>query len=305
MRCLVTGAAGFIGSHLAERLLVDGHTVRAVDRFSPYYDVELKRRNVSGVERAGNLELFDQDLVSCDIPPLLEGVDVVFHLAAQPGVRVSWGEEFEIYLRDNVLASQRLLEAALQTSPERIVVASSSSIYGDAASYPVSEDDASLPRSPYGVTKAAVEALCRLYHKQFSVPVTCLRYFTVFGPRQRPDMAFNRFIRAALDGDPIRVFGDGSQSRDFTYVSDAVDATVAAGSRAVPGIVYNIAGGSHSTISEVIDTLAGLLDREIAVEYGEPVPGDVRDTHASIERARTASRLRAEGLARSGPRPAG
>ena len=225
--------------------------------------------------------------MSCDIPPLLEGVDVVFHLAAQPGVRVSWGEEFEIYLRDNVLASQRLLEAGLQTSPERIVVASSSSIYGDAASYPVSEDDAALPRSPYGVTKAAVEALCRLYHTQFSVPVTCLRYFTVFGPRQRPDMAFNRFIRAALDGDPIRVFGDGSQSRDFTYVSDAVDATVAAGSRAVPGNVYNIAGGSHSTISEVIDTLGGLLDREIPVEHGAPVPGDVRDTHASIERART------------------
>ena len=185
-----------------------------------------------------------------------------------------------------MLASRRLLEAALEASPKRIVVASSSSIYGDAARYPVSEGDAAVPRSPYGVTKAAVEALCRLYHSQFSVPVTCLRYFTVFGPRQRPDMAFNRFIRAALGGDPIGIFGDGVQSRDFTYVSDAVDATVAAGSRSVPGNFYNIAGGSPSTINEVIDTLAGLLDREIAVGYGSPVPGDVRDTHAKIERAR-------------------
>ncbi len=257
MRCLVTGVAGFIGSHLAERLLADGHTVRAVDRLSPYYDVALKRRSVSRVEAAGDLEFLEQDLASCPIRPLLDGVDVVFHLAAQPGVRVSWGDEFEIYSRDNVLATQRLLEAARDASATRIVVASSSSIYGDATRYPVSEGDPAMPQSPYGVTKAAAEALCRLYNSQFSVPVVCLRYFTVFGPGQRPDMAFNRFIRAALDGDPITVLGDGAQSRDFTYVSDAVDATVAAGSRSVPGEVYNVAGGSHATINQVVDALAG------------------------------------------------
>src|SRR5215213_5528429 len=231
MTALVTGAAGFIGSHLADRLLADGVEVRAVDRLSDYYDVDLKRANLANLETHSSFSFLEGDLNQTELGPLLDGVEVVFHLAAQPGVRASWGREFEIYLSDNLLATQRLLEECRERELRRFVFASSSSIYGDAERFPTKETDPPAPVSPYGVTKLAAEHLSRQYFGGFGVPTVGLRYFTIFGPRQRPDMAFNRFIRAGLDGEAIDVYGDGLQERDFTYVGDAVEATVAAGDR--------------------------------------------------------------------------
>ena len=286
MSALVTGAAGFIGSNLTERLLGDGVEVRGVDRLSDYYDPELKRANLAALEAQSGFTFVEGDLTRIDLEALLEGIDVVFHLAAQPGVRASWGREFEIYLSDNLLATQRLLEASRQRELRRFVFASSSSIYGDAERFPTKETDAPAPVSPYGVTKLAGEHLCRQYFKGFGVPTVALRYFTIFGPRQRPDMAFNRFIRAGLDGEPIAVFGDGLQERDFTYVADAVAATVAAGDRGSPGAAYNVAGGNSATVAEVIETLGRLLGEELAVDHQPAVVGDARTTGADTASAR-------------------
>jgi UDP-glucuronate 4-epimerase len=283
---LVTGAAGFIGSHLSERLLDDGVEVHGVDRFSDYYDVALKRANLSLLESRPGFSFTEGDLNELDLAQLLDGVDVVFHLAAQPGVRASWGREFEIYLRDNLLATQRLLEESRSHELRRFVFASSSSIYGDAEHFPTKETDAPGPVSPYGVTKLAAEHLGRQYFKGFGVPTVALRYFTIFGPRQRPDMAFNRFINAGLDGEPIAVFGDGLQERDFTYVSDAVAATIAAGELGTPGGAYNIAGGNAATVAGVIEILGRLLGAELAVDHQQAVTGDARKTGADTSRAR-------------------
>ena len=286
MRALVTGAAGFIGSHLTERLLADGVEVRGIDRLSDYYDVDLKRANLALLEGHSGFTFTEEDLNRADLGALLEGVEVVFHLAAQPGVRASWGREFEIYLSDNLLATQRLLEASRQADLRRFVFASSSSIYGDAETFPTNETDRPAPVSPYGVTKLAGEHLCRQYFRGFGVPTVALRYFTIFGPRQRPDMAFNRFIRAGLDGESIQVFGDGLQERDFTYVADAVSATAAAGDRGEPGGAYNIAGGNAATVAGVIATLGRLLGGELAVDHQAAVIGDARKTGADTSSAR-------------------
>jgi UDP-glucuronate 4-epimerase len=286
MRALVTGAAGFIGSHLTERLLADGTEVRGIDRLSDYYDPGLKRSNLELLEPSPRFSFTEEDLNEADLDSLLEGVEVVFHLAAQPGVRASWGREFEIYLSDNLLATQRLLEASRRHELRRFVFASSSSIYGDAESFPTKESDRPAPVSPYGVTKLAGEHLCRQYFRGFGVPTVALRYFTIFGPRQRPDMAFNRFIRAGLDGEPIKVFGDGLQERDFTYVADAVNATIAAGDRGEPGAAYNIAGGNAATVQGVIEILGDLLGVEPAVDHQDAVIGDARKTGADTTAAR-------------------
>jgi UDP-glucuronate 4-epimerase len=286
MSAVVTGAAGFIGSHLAERLLDDGIEVRAVDRLSDYYDVELKRANLALLESRPGFTFTEGDLNQIDLASLLDGAEVVFHLAAQPGVRASWGREFEIYLADNLLATQRLLEESRNHELRRFVFASSSSIYGDAERFPTKETDSPAPVSPYGVTKLAAEHLGRQYFKGFGVPTVALRYFTIFGPRQRPDMAFNRFIGAGLDGEPITVFGDGLQERDFTYVGDAVDATVAAGERGEPGRAYNVAGGNAATVADVIEILGGLLGGDLAVDHQPAVIGDARKTGADTTSAR-------------------
>lgn len=286
MKALVTGTAGFIGSHLAQRLLDDGLEVRGVDRFSTYYDPDLKRGNLEHLSGRTGFELVDGDLNELDSEELLDGVEVIYHLAGQPGVRVSWGAEFEIYTRDNVLSTQVLLEACRDRSIQRFVLASSSSIYGDAESFPTREDATPAPVSPYGLTKLAAEHLCRLYHRGFGIPTVALRYFTIFGPRQRPDMAFTRFIDAALTGGTIEVFGDGLQERDFTYVGDAVAATVAAGARGEPGMTYNVAGGNHATVMDVLEILAQLVGRELSIEHGERMIGDARKTGADTTRAR-------------------
>jgi nucleoside-diphosphate-sugar epimerase len=280
LQILLTGAAGFIGSHLAERLLAQGDSVVGIDSFSPYYDPAVKRRNIETAMAHDSFRLVEGDLRELELEPLVAEADAILHLAAQPGVRPSWGREFQIYVNDNVLATQHLLEAACGSGIERFVLASSSSIYGEAESFPTAEGAVPRPVSPYGVTKLAGEQLCHLYHVAHGVPTVALRYFTIFGPRQRPDMAFARFIAAATNGEALSVYGDGGQSRSFTYVEDA------AASRGVPGAAYNVAGGSQASVLEVIQILEGLLDREIAVEHLPPVPGDARKTGADTAAAR-------------------
>ena len=280
---LVTGAAGFIGSTLADRLLADGVRVTGVDAFTDYYDVALKRRNVAGALAHRGFELLELDLGTADLAALPE-VDVVFHNAAQPGVRASWGREFSAYTHHNVLATQRLLERYKRSKLERFVYASSSSIYGDAESYPTSEAMLPRPFSPYGVTKLAGEHLVLLYGRNFGTPVAALRYFTVYGPRQRPDMAFHRFCRAMLANEPITVYGDGHQSRDFTFVADAVEANVRAWQRAAPQGVYNVGGGSQVEVLEAIALLENSLGRKARVNLEARPAGDPLRTRADATR---------------------
>jgi len=283
---LVTGAAGFIGSTLTDRLLADGVRVTGVDAFTDYYDVSLKRRNIAAALAHPSFQLLELDLGTADLAPLPE-VDVVFHNAAQPGVRASWGREFAAYTQHNVLATQRLLERYKRSKLERFIYASSSSIYGDAESYPTSEAMLPRPFSPYGVTKLAGEHLALLYGRNFGLPVAALRYFTVYGPRQRPDMAFHRFCRAMLANEPITVYGDGLQSRDFTFVADAVEANVRAWKRAVSQGVYNVGGGSQVTVLEAIALLEKSLGRKARVNL-EPRPaGDPLRTRADATRLAT------------------
>ncbi len=283
--CLVTGAAGFIGGHLAERLLADGHSVIGLDRFSDYYNPALTRDNAALLARHRRFRMIEADLSENGLDNLLDGVDVVFHLAAQAGVRRSWGGSFGIYVRDNIVATQRLLESARGRSLSKFVYASTSSVYGDAESFPTIEGALPRPVSPYGVTKLAAEHMCNLYHRSFGVPTVSVRYFTVYGPRQRPDMAFNRFIEAIHRGEELTIFGDGHQTRDFTFVADAVDATEKAAWHGPPGEVFNVGGGSRITLAEVLPVLEELVGRQARVRYADVQKGDARDTAADIARA--------------------
>lgn len=285
-RCLVTGCAGFIGSHLAERLIQLGHSVVAIDNFSDYYPRSIKEDNLAWLRGQPAFTLVEGDLAEMDLAPWLEGVEWVFHQAAQAGVRSSWGADFAVYTQANVLATQRLLEAA-KGSPhlQSFVYASSSSVYGDAERYPTREDFLPQPISPYGVTKLAGEHLCRLYARAFGVPAVSLRYFTVYGPRQRPDMAFHRFIRAMLSDAPLTIYGDGMQTRDFTYVDDIVEANLLAAERGRPGEVYNIGGGSRVTVREVIALLEDIIGRPAKVQFAPAQKGDVLHTAADIRKA--------------------
>ena len=286
MRALVTGTAGFIGSHLAERLLRDGAEVVGLDAFTEYYPREQKERNLAALRGAPGFRLVDAPLGETDLPALIDGVTHVFHLAAQPGVRKSWGRDFRVYTLNNVDATQRLLEACVGRPLQRLVYASSSSVYGNAADLPMREDARPQPVSPYGVTKLAAEHLCHLYHVNHGVPIVSLRYFTVYGPRQRPDMAFRLFLRSAMAGDAVRLFGDGRQTRDFTFVADAVDATVAAATRGTPGRVYNIGGGSRVEMLDALELIRRLTGRPVAVTAAGVQKGDMRDTYADTGLAR-------------------
>ena len=285
-RAVVTGCAGFIGSHLIDALLQDGHEVLGVDCFNDNYARADKRENLSGAAAYENFRLLTADLVNVDAEALLDGADVVFHLAGEPGVRASWGPRFDRYTHHNVQATQRLLEAARGTHT-RFVYASSSSVYGDALKLPTHEDETPRPLSPYGVTKLAAEHLCVLYGEEHDVNTVALRYFSVYGPRQRPDMAFRRFCEAITTNEPIEVFGDGRQTRDFTYVADIVAATRAAGEADTPpGRVFNIGGGNRTSLRCALETLAALAGRPLDVRYGERESGDVQDTGADTGRAR-------------------
>jgi len=285
VKALVTGAAGFIGSTLATALTSAGAQVIGLDAFTDYYGREIKERNLASLVGLPNFDLVEGSLQATPLEPLLDGVTHIFHLAAQPGVRGSWGTQFQTYTSHNIAATQRLLEAVKDRSLTRFVYASSSSVYGDVASIPMREDGFVQPVSPYGVTKLAAEHLCHLYHASDGVPVVSLRFFTVYGPRQRPDMGFHRFIRAALLGQPITLFGDGEQTRDFTYVDDVVGATRAAGDRGRPGRVYNIGGGSRVTVNEVLDLVGRVTGRSLNIRRQPAERGDMRDTFADTTRA--------------------
>ncbi len=304
MRALVTGAAGFIGSHLVEALLARGFRVTGVDSFTPYYSRLRKEANLVGPLASGEFTLVESDLVDADLTPLLEGVDVVYHLAGQPGVRGSWDSGFEEYLRLNVLATQKLLEASLKAGVGRVVYASSSSLYGNADRYPTAEDDVPAPFSPYGVTKLAAEHLCSLYTANFGLETVSLRYFTVFGPRQRPDLAIMKLIDAALTGRSFPLHGSGTQIRDFTFVDDVVDATLRCGLEPVkPGSVFNVAGGSPATMNEIIDMVGRLAAEPLNIVRTPSVAGDVTRTGGRTDRINAALGWKpkvslGEGLAR-------
>jgi len=286
-RALVTGVAGFIGSNLAGRLLADGWQVTGVDCFTDYYSRSIKERNLAAFKDHSHFAFVEADLVTADLAPLVAGVDTVFHQAGQAGVRASWGESFEVYVHDNVHATQRLLEAVKSSGLHRFVYASSSSIYGDvdARELPIREDTLPHPVSPYGVTKLAAEHLCHLYRANWGVPTVSLRYFTVYGPRQRPDMAFHKFIRAMLRDEPFPLYGDGQQSRDFTFVGDVVEATVRA-AEVPPGGVFNVSGGSQVTVNQVIATLEDLIGRSARADLQGWQAGDQHHTWADASAAR-------------------
>jgi nucleoside-diphosphate-sugar epimerase len=284
---IVTGAAGFIGSHLVEALLKRGEQVIGIDHLNDYYDPVLKRKNLAAFADHSSFQLIEADIQSVDWAALLNGVDIVYHQAAQAGVRASWGNGFRAYTERNINATQVLLEAAKDSKHlKRLVFASTSSVYGNAETLPTYETICPQPVSPYGITKLAAERLCWLYHQNFGVPVTALRYFTVYGPRQRPDMAFHKFFKAVIADESIPIYGDGQQTRDFTFISDAIAANLAAA--AVPGAVgevFNVGGGSRVVLAEVIDTIEQVVDRPIRRNHVEKAMGDARHTAADVTKA--------------------
>lgn len=287
MRCLVTGAAGFIGSHLAERLLAEGHEVCGIDGFIDYYPRWIKERNLSHLYCWKHFTFVEGDLLQLNLLPLLDGIDWIFHQAAQAGVRSSWGHEFPRYMDCNIVTTQRLLEVAVKVKTlQRFIYASSSSVYGDAQILPVSEDIVPHPLSPYGVSKLAAEHLCQVYYENFGLPSVSLRYFTVYGPRQRPDMAFHRFCKAIIDHQPVFIFGDGQQVRDFTYISDVVMANMLAATKdEAIGTVLNVAGGVPVTLDGILSLLQDISGSHITVSRVLQQPGDAHHTWANTMQA--------------------
>lgn len=285
---IVTGAAGFIGSHLAETLLQQGERVIGIDNLNDYYEPALKHRNLSILRDYPSFTSIEQDIQILDWQALLEDVQFVYHQAAQAGVRASWGSSFRHYTERNINATQIILEAAKTAkSLQRLVFASTSSVYGDAETLPTSESTCPQPISPYGITKLAAERLCLLYYQNFQVPVVALRYFSVYGPRQRPDMGFHKFFKAVLRGDAIPIYGDGQQTRDFTFVGDVVAANLAAArTPAAVGQVFNIGGGSRAVLAEVLAVMETIVGQPIRRDYQEKARGDARHTAADVTKAR-------------------
>jgi len=298
---VITGCAGFIGSHLTDRLLAHGHTVVGIDSFADYYPRTVKEANLEGARVNPAFTLHEANILdlAAEAAPggpggggaggsafaaLLHGSACVYHLAAQAGVRASWGSSFEIYARNNVLATQQLLEACAAAKVPKVIYASSSSVYGDQDELPLREDMVPRPRSPYGVTKLAGEHLCGLYHANHGLDAVSLRFFTVYGPRQRPDMAFHKFIKAMLEGREIVIYGDGTQTRDFTYVDDIVEGLVLA-QEAPAGAVMNLGGGNRVSLAEAIAALGEVMGVEPLVARQPVEAGDVRDTWADVSRA--------------------
>jgi nucleoside-diphosphate-sugar epimerase len=316
-RVLVTGCAGFLGSHLSERLVASGEEVLGVDCFTDYYPREQKDANLERLRDRRRFTLRELDLGSDALDGVVEGIDTVFHLAAQPGVRGSFGMSFARYVHDNILATQRLLEASAEAGVRTFVYASSSSVYGDSLTFPTAEETERAPISPYGLTKLATEELARVYGRLEGMRTVGLRYFTAYGPRQRPDMAFAKFLRAALARVPVRVLGDGMQVRDFTFVDDVVEGTIAAARRGAQGAVYNVGGGTQVRLLDALRKMEELLGMPIAVDHLPNARGDVRRTCSDPRRAArdlgfTPGVSLEEGLARqvewaldrSRPRPA-
>jgi UDP-glucose 4-epimerase len=281
MKALITGCAGFIGSTLLDKLLQKDFEVIGIDSLTDYYSKEIKEKNISNALNSKKFRFLEEDILNIDNFP---DVDYVFHLAAQAGVRASWGRNFKIYTQNNIEATQKILEFYINHNIKKFVYASSSSVYGNAA-LPMREDTLTRPVSPYGVSKLAGENLCYLYWMNYGIPTTSLRYFTVFGPRQRPDMAINKFAKKILHKDTLEIFGDGKQQRDFTYVDDIVNATYLAAERASPGEVFNIGGGSKISVNDLIKTIEKISGVEAKVEYKPSQKGDVENTLADISKA--------------------
>ena len=288
MKSVVTGVAGFIGSHLAEELVQKGHKVVGIDSFTEFYPRQLKENNLFALQNKKEFRLIEGKLQDLNLEQVLSGADYIFHLAAQAGVRTSWGEKFADYVDNNIVASQVLLESCKKLPLKKLVYASSSSVYGEVDELPMREDMKLSPISPYGVTKLACEQLSSVYHKNYRIPVVILRYFTVYGPRQRPDMAFHRFLRAAINGETIVVYGDGSQTRDFTYISDAIEATLAAAEKGKAGKVYNVGGGNRVSLKEALGVIKQVVGEKLKVKWDDFHHGDILHTYADTARAKRA-----------------
>jgi UDP-glucose 4-epimerase len=286
MRCLVTGAAGFIGSHLCEALLEHRCKVIGIDSFTDFYSRKIKQANLKNLINNVNFSFIQENLLSVDLFSVLTGVDYVYHMAAQAGVRTSWGKDFRIYGEYNIMATQKLLEVVKEFNVKKFVFASSSSVYGDTTDLPMREESALRPISPYGVTKLAAENLVSLYEKNFGIPTISLRYFTVYGPRQRPDMAFNKFISAILNDEKITVYGDGTQTRDFTYISDIIDAILLSVQTDVSGEIFNLGGGDMISVNDVIKLIEKNTSKKANVKYIDKQAGDAMHTMASITKAK-------------------
>lgn len=288
MNCLVTGAAGFIGSHLCRRLLNEGFSVTGLDSFNDYYSRWMKDKNIQPFENHNNFKLISASLNSIDLSALLHlhEIDFVFHLAAQAGVRSSWGNNFSVYTDNNISATQKLLEASKGSRIQKLIFASSSSVYGLCPELPMTESSPLLPYSPYGVTKLAAENLCQLYFKNFNVPTVSLRFFTVYGPGQRPDMAFHIFFKAMNENLPIPLFGDGKQTRDFTYIDDIVDANVKSLEKGKAGEIYNVGGGNRMEMKKIFPLLEKITGRKVLLKQENRQKGDVFHTYADINKAK-------------------
>jgi nucleoside-diphosphate-sugar epimerase len=286
VKALVTGVAGFIGSHLAEKLLAEGHQVIGVDNFLDNYPRSFKEGNLAALSGRANFQFIGADLLRLDLKNLLGGISHVFHLAGQPGVRSSWGGEFSRYTDNNIMATQLLLESAKDHRLEKFVYASTSSVYGDTEDLPMREDGGTRPISPYGASKLAAEHLCHLYWRAFAVPTVALRFFTVYGPRQRPDMFFHIFMRALRRGEEVPLYDDGEQTRDFTFCADIVDGVVAAGHYPGHGEVFNLGGGSEVSLLDAIAVIEAIAGRKGRLCRFDRQRGDVRHTRARLDLAR-------------------
>lgn len=286
MRAIVTGCAGFIGSQLSEKLIEKGFTVVGIDSFENYYSLEIKQKNIEKLIKKDNFKLIKSNILDIDLNKIIEHTDFIFHLAAQAGVRASWENNFEIYTKNNILATQRLLESCKNKKIKKFVCASSSSIYGDVDTFPISESIKPNPISPYGVSKLAGEHLCHLYYKNFNIPTISLRYFTVYGERQRPDMAFHKFIKNIFENKEIIIFGDGRQTRDFTYVGDIIDGTISAAESKIYDEIFNLGGGSRILLKDAINILESAIGMEINIVYKDREKGDVEHTYADITKAK-------------------
>lgn len=285
MNCIVTGAAGFIGSHVTRRLLKENNKVLGIDDFQDFYPKWIKEKNIALLLRQKNFEFIPENINSLDLDSLIKNCDCIFHFAAQAGVRSSWGENFSIYIRNNIETTQKLLESAKKNKLKRFIYASSSSVYGNCPDLPMKENSPLHPHSPYGVTKLAAENLCTLYHRNFGVPAVSLRFFTVYGPGQRPDMAFHRFFTAASRGKKITVYGDGTQTRDFTYIDDIVEANFSALHSGKPGEIYNLGGGDNIILRDIFPVLEKICQKKISIDHIEKQYGDVYHTFADITKA--------------------